>query len=71
MGGCERDTDPAFQTFVTGMYAPSAEGGTAFFSPRLPPLFLFARILVFWMCWKDNRVRKRIVAKELRVDENL
>ena len=28
-----------------GVYTPSAEGGTAFFSPRLPPFFLFARIL--------------------------
>ena len=43
----ERDTDPAVETFVTGVYSPFAEGGTAFFSPRLPPLFLFARILVF------------------------
>ena len=49
MGGRERNPDPAFQTFVTGIYAPSAEGGTAFFSPRLPPLFLFARILAFWL----------------------
>ena len=30
---------------MTGVYTPSAEGGTAFFSPRLPPFFLFARIL--------------------------
>lgn len=38
---------PALQSFVTGVYTPSAEGGTAFFSPRLPPLFLFDRILAF------------------------
>ena len=30
-----------------GIYAPTAEGGTAFFSPRLPPLFLFVCILAF------------------------
>ena len=41
----ERNPDPALQSIVTGVYIPSAEGGTAFFSPRLPPLFLFARIL--------------------------
>ena len=45
MGGRERNPNPAFQAFVTGIYAPTAEGGTAFFSPRFPPLFLFARIL--------------------------
>ena len=45
MGGRKGNPVPALQTFVTGGYAPSAEGGTAFFSPRLPLLFLFARIL--------------------------
>ena len=45
MGGREGNPDPALQSIVTGVYIPSAEGGTAFFSPRLPPLFLFARIL--------------------------
>ena len=45
MEGRERNPDPALQSIVTGVYIPSAEGGTAFFSPRLPPLFLFARIL--------------------------
>lgn len=49
MGGRERNPNPAFQAFVTGIYAPTAEGGTAFFSPRLPPLFLFTRILAFWL----------------------
>lgn len=47
MGGRERNPNPAFQAFVTGIYAPTAEGGTAFFSPRLSPLFLFVRILAF------------------------
>ena len=70
MGGSQGDTDPALQTFVTGTFAPSAEGGTAFFSPRLPPLFLFDRILAFWIYQKDNVVRKERGAKELRIDEN-
>ena len=71
MGGRKGDTDPALQTFVTGTVTPSAEGGTAFFSPRLPPLFLFARILAFWLYRQDNMDRKQIAAKELRIDENL
>ena len=71
MGGREGNPDPALQTFVTGINTPSAEGGTAFFSPRLPPLFSFAYILVFLKCWKDNMGRKQIAAKELRIDENL
>lgn len=71
MGGRERNPNPAFQAFVTGIYAPTAEGGTAFFSPRLPPLFLFARILAFWLYRQDNMDRKQIAAKELRIDENL
>lgn len=49
MKGRERNPDPALQSIVIGVYIPSAEGGTAFFSPRLPPLFLFARILAFWL----------------------
>ena len=71
MGGREGNPDPALQTFVTGVNAPSAEGGTAFFSPHLPPFFSFARILVFLKCWKDNMGRKQIAEKELRIDENL
>ena len=71
MGGRERNPNPAFKAFVTGIYAPTAEGGTAFFSPRLPPLFLFARILAFWLYRQDNMDRKQIAAKELRIDENL
>ena len=47
MKGRERNPDPALQSIVIGVYIPSAEGGTAFFSPRLPPLFLFDRILAF------------------------
>ena len=39
MGGRERDTDPAFQTLMTGIDVPSAEGGTVFFSSHLPPFF--------------------------------
>ena len=35
MGRREGDPDPALQSFVTGVYALPAEGGTAFFSPRL------------------------------------
>ena len=57
MGGRERNPNPAFQAFVTGIYAPTAEGGTAFFSPRLPPLFLFVRILAFFWCLPDNKGR--------------
>ena len=71
MGGREGNPDPALQTFITGINTPSAEGGTAFFSPRLPPLFLFARILAFWLYRQDNMDRKQIAAKELRIDENL
>ena len=71
MKGRERNPDPALQSIVIGVYIPSAEGGTAFFSPRLPPLFLFARILAFWLYRQDNMDRKQIAAKELRIDENL
>ena len=71
MGGRQGNPDPALQSFVTGGYIPSAEGGTAFFSPRFPPLFSFARILVFLKYRKDNMGRKQIAAKELRIDENI
>ena len=37
----------AYRMKLTGTVTPSAEGGTAFFSPRLPPLFLFAISLPF------------------------
>lgn len=49
MGGREENPDPALQSIVTGVYIPSVEGGTAFFSPRLPLLFLFVCILAFWL----------------------
>ena len=48
MGGRERNPNPAFQAFVTGIYAPTAEGGTAFFLPRLPPFFLLPISLSFF-----------------------
>ena len=32
---------------ILGIYAPTAEGGTAFFSPRLPPFFLLPISLSF------------------------
>ena len=40
-------TEILTQAFVTGIYAPTAEGGTAFFSPRLPPFFLLPISLSF------------------------
>lgn len=49
MKGRERNPDPALQSIVIGVYIPSAEGGTAFFSPRLPLFFLFVCILAFWL----------------------
>ena len=61
MGGRERNPNPAFQAFVTGIYAPTAPSS----------VFSFAHILVFLKCWKDNMGRKQIAAKELRIDENL
>ena len=64
MKGRERNPDPALQSIVIGVYIPSAEGGTAFFSPRLPPLFLFVCILVFCLSVPDNMSRIRSVAKE-------
>ena len=47
MEGRERNPDPALQSIVTRVYIPSAEGGTALFSPRLPLFFLFVCILAF------------------------
>lgn len=58
MGGCEGNPDPALQSFVTGINTPTAEGGMAFFSPRLPPLFLFVRIL---------DVRQKIIHNGFRI----
>ena len=63
MGGRERNPNPAFQAFVTGIYAPTAEGGTAFFSPRLPPFFLLPVSLPFGctgrIIWIENRLPQR------------
>ena len=58
MGGGEGNPDPALQSFVTGINTPTAEGGMAFFSPRLPPLFLFVRIL---------DVRQKIIHNGFRI----
>ena len=41
MGGRERNPNPAFQAFVTGIYAPTAEGGTAFFFAAPSSVFFF------------------------------
>ena len=60
MGGREENPDPAFQTFVTGIYAPSAEGGTAFFSPLLPP---FSFLLI--------SLRVRLVSIIMRIESSL
>ena len=47
MKGRERNPDPALQSIVIGVYIPSAEGGTAFFSPRLPLFFFLSVSLPF------------------------
>lgn len=70
MGGRERNPNPAFQAFVTGIYAPTAEEERRSFAAP-SSVFSFAHILVFLKCWKDNMGRKQIAAKELRIDENL
>ena len=69
MGGRERNPNPAFQAFVTGIYARGGRNGVLFAAPS--SVFSFAHILVFLKCWKDNMGRKQIAAKELRIDENL
>ena len=47
----------------TGTNTPSAEGGTAFFSPRLPPFFLLPVSLPFGctgrIIWIENRLPQR------------
>lgn len=45
MGWRKGNPDPTLQPIVTGAYISSVKGGTAFFSPRLPPIFLFTHIL--------------------------
>ena len=71
MGGRERNPNPAFQAFVTGIYCPNCGGrnGVLFAAPS--SVFSFARILAFWLYRQDNMDRKQIAAKELRIDENL
>ena len=65
MGGDEGNPDPALQSFITGVYTPSAEGGTAFFSPRLPPLFSFACILAIRQKGLHNEFRIKLEVKIL------
>ena len=43
MGGREGNPDPALQSIVTGVYIPSAEGGTAFFR-RVSLRFFFLSV---------------------------
>ena len=65
MGGREENPDPALQSIVTGVYIPSAEGGTAFFSPRLPLLFLFVCILAIRQKGLHNEFRIKLEVKIL------
>lgn len=53
MGGFEGNTDPAFQTCITGNYVPSAEGGTAFLRRAFLRFFFFG-ILAFYRSMPDN-----------------
>lgn len=43
--GFENNSNPVLKSLATGMYAPSAEGGTAFFSPRLPPICFYRPLI--------------------------
>ena len=45
--GVKGNPDPALQSIVTGVYVPSAEGGTAFFFAAPPSAFFFVCILAF------------------------
>lgn len=47
MGGREGDPDPALQSFVTGAFAPSAEGGTAFLRCAFLRFFFLLVSLLF------------------------
>ena len=47
MGGREGDPDPALQSFVTGAFAPSAEGGTAFLRRTFLRFFFLLVSLLF------------------------
>ena len=57
MGGRKGNPYPAFQTFITGIDTPFAEGGTALL--RCSSLrFFFIGILVFCLPMPDNMIRK-------------
>ena len=58
MGGRRGNPYPAFQTFITGIDTPFAEGGNGITSLLLSPLFLFIGILVFCLPMPDNMIRK-------------
>ena len=60
MGGREGNPDPALQTFVTGVFAPSAEGETAFLRRTFLRFFFFVCILAFLALCCDNEIRKNI-----------
>jgi hypothetical protein len=47
MGWRKRDTGPARKTFVTGAFAPSAEGGTAFLRRAFLRFFFLLVSLLF------------------------
>lgn len=57
MVGREGNLVTAIHVLITGIHTPTAEEGTAFFSLRLPPFFLFARILAFRRSLPDNKGR--------------
>ena len=47
MGGREGNPDPALPSFVTGVYIPSAEGGTAFLRRTFLRFFFLSVSLSF------------------------
>ena len=47
MGGREGNPDPALQSIVTGAFAPSAEGGTAFLRRAFLRFFFLLVSLLF------------------------
>lgn len=64
MGGRRGNHYPAFQTLITGIDTPFAEGGTAFLRRTFLRFFFFVCILVFCLSAPDNMSRIRSVAKE-------
>ena len=64
MGGRKGNPYPAFQTFITGIDTPFAEGGTAFLRRTFLRFFFFVCILVFCLSASDNMSRIGSVAKE-------